>query len=108
MKLTAFRHTPLLLALLAAPLAVRAQSVTMFGALANFDVLNDTGQDAHGFEIEIDGITPAQVPYYFSATRYGGPTIVPVSGGVVLRYASPWDPNSQQFTITTVVPAVFQ
>lgn len=97
----------LLLALVAAPIAVHAQTVTMFGALANFDVLNDTGQDAHGFEIELDGISPANVPYYFSATRYGGPQIVPIQNGVVVRYSSPWDPVKQQFTITTVVPASF-
>src|SRR4029077_15265300 len=69
----------LLAALLIAPAASQAQTtLTMFGALSNFDVLNDTGQDAHGFEIEMDGISSAQVLYYFSATRYGGPQIIPI------------------------------
>ena len=63
----ALRGKALLLALLAAPAMTHAQTVTMFGALSNFDVLNDTGQDAHGFEIELDGVTPAQAPYYFTA-----------------------------------------
>ena len=97
----------LLLAMLAAPIASNAQTVTLFGALSNFDVLNDTGQDAHGFEIEIDGITTAQAPYYFTATRYGGPAIVPIQNGVVFRYASSWDPIQQRFNVATVTPASF-
>ncbi len=98
----------LLLAMLAAaPIASQAQTITLFGALSNFDVLNDTGQDAHGFEIEIDGITSAQAPYYFTATRYGGPSIIPIQNGVIFHYASQWDAVKQQFTTTTVTPASF-
>src|ERR1700687_3511330 len=59
----------LLLAMLAGP-TLRAQTVTLFGALGNFDVLNDTGQDTHGFEIEVDGVTPSQIIYTFDSTRY--------------------------------------
>ena len=103
----ALRSNALVLALIAAPIASHAQNVILFGALSNFDVLNDTGQDAHGFEIELDGITPQQAPYYFTATRYGGPSIIPITNGVVFRWASPWDPNAQRFTITTVTPASF-
>jgi hypothetical protein len=97
----------LLLAMLAAPMTSNAQTVTLFGGLSNFDVLNDTGQDAHGFEVEIDGVTPADVPYFFNYSRYGGPTVIPIANGVVVHYASPWDARAQQFTITTVTPASF-
>ena len=103
----AFGSSALLLALLAAPIASHAQTATLFGAPANFDVYNDTGQDAHGFEIELDGLTSPQVPYYFSATRYGAPTIVPFQGGVYVRYAAQWNPVTQQFTATTTIPAAF-
>src|ERR1041385_2392584 len=71
-----------LLALLAVPNMLHAQTVTLFGALANFDVLNDTGQDANGFEIELDGVSPQQVLYTFNATRYGGAQIFAIPGGV--------------------------
>src|SRR5579884_1160951 len=101
------RRAPVVVALLTTPFAVRAQSVTMFGALTNFDVYNDTGQDAHGFEIELDGVTAAQVPYYFSSTRYGGPTITPFPGGVYVRYQSAYNAAAQQFTTTTTQPAAF-
>src|SRR5712692_5999074 len=79
-------HSGVLLALLAAPIASHAQ-VTLFGALANFDVMNDTGQDTHGFEIEFDGITRAQIVYAFAYSRYGTPSYVDISGGVVVRWA---------------------
>jgi len=44
-------------ALLAAAPIATAQTATVFGQLGNFDVVNDTGHDAHGFEIELQGIT---------------------------------------------------
>jgi hypothetical protein len=89
----AMRGSALLLAFLAAPIASHAQSVTLFGSLYNFDVLNDTGQDTHGFEIELNGITPAQVLYSFPATRYAGATITAFPGGTYVRWQSPWDRN---------------
>src|SRR5216683_2050042 len=99
-------HSGVLLALLAAPIASHAQ-VTLFGALANFDVMNDTGQDTHGFEIEFDGITRAQIVYAFAYSRYGTPSYVDISGGVVVRWGSPYDAAAQQYTIATGTPASF-
>lgn len=75
-------------------------SAQVYGSLANFDVVNDTGHDCHGFEIEIEdasysrskitsvfgldrnfGVPPAAV------VRYGSPTITDVPGfGVRVRY----------------------
>lgn len=91
-----------LLALLAAPLAARAQTATIYGSLGNFDVVNNTGQDAHGFEIELDGLQPADVVYTFSVQRYGGSTVVPTATGVAVRWASAYDATAQQFAQTTV------
>src|ERR1051326_4852892 len=101
------RSGALLLAMLAAPIVSHAQTVTLFGALSNFDVLNDTGQDANGFEIELDGITPQQLGYTFNWTRYGAAQTIAIQGGVIVRWVSPYDPVSQRFTIATTVPAVF-
>jgi uncharacterized repeat protein (TIGR02543 family) len=92
-----------LLALITAPALVQAQ-VTLFGTPSNFDVLNDTGQDAHGFEIELDGIQPADLAGVWTATRFPY-TIVTTATGIVIHYASPYVNNA--YTITTVVPAVF-
>ena len=97
----------LVLALLMVSATAHAQTITMFGALANFDVYNDTGQDANGFEIELDGITAQQVLYTFNSTRYGGPQIFSIPGGAIVRWQSPWDPVAQRFTIATTTPAAF-
>jgi hypothetical protein len=94
-------------ALALAPLQGQTQGTTVFGSPANFDVYNDTGQDAFGFQIELDGLTPQQVIDFFPQSRYGAPTIVPFTGGVYVRYQAQWDPNSQTFSAATVTPAAF-
>lgn len=61
-----------------------------YGTLDNFDVINDTGGECHGFEIELEGISSADVAYTFGAPyqRYGEPTLVPTATGVIIRYAA--------------------
>lgn len=61
-----------------------ASSAT-FGSLANFDVVNDTGQTAHGFEIELEGISKADVLDVFGLNRNFGTG----SPGDVERYGIP-------------------
>lgn len=78
--------------------------VTLFGTPSNFDVLNDTGKDAHGSEIQIDGITPADLAGVWTASRYPY-TVRTTATGIVIHYASPY--VNGQYTTTTVVPAVF-
>ena len=82
-----------------------ASSVTMYGTLSNFDVINDTGQPCHGFEIELDGLSSADVTYTFGAPyeRYGDPTVVddPANNRVFVRYTSSYDSNTNQWAATT-------
>ena len=70
-----------------------ASAQTIFGSLSNFDVFNDTGQETHGFEIELDGISSTDITYTFGGTyiRYGDPTKTDFAGGVFVRYESPYD-----------------
>jgi hypothetical protein len=42
-----------------------ATAQTIYGTLDNFDVINDTGGETHGFEIELEGITSSDVAYTF-------------------------------------------
>jgi Divergent InlB B-repeat domain len=93
----------LLLGLLAAPGLLRAQT-TLFGAPSNFDVYNDTGQITHGFEVELDGLTLANVGGGYGF-RYGSPTMVSIPGGVVIRFASSYANGS--YAVSTVIPAAF-
>lgn len=84
-----------------------AQTQTLFGTLTNFDVFNDTGQETHGFEIELDGIAGKDVAVTFGSpyqARYGSPVLVDFPGGVFVRYQSPYDPARQIFTGTTPIP----
>jgi len=57
---------PLTATLLACSLNATAGT---YGPLANFDVINDTGQVAHGFEIEIDGIKESDISSLFGAAN---------------------------------------
>jgi len=90
------------LAVLIAPSAARAQTATIFGSLGNFDAANNAGQDAHGFEIQLEGIQPSDIVVTWPGNKYGSPQIVPYATGVYVRYLSPFDPNARLFTATTV------
>jgi len=89
--------------LLAAPPAASAQSAVIAGSLGNFDIVNNTGHEAHGFEIELEGLQMQDVPYSFSVQRYGAAEIVPSPTGVYVRWKSGYDAGTGQFVATTIV-----
>ncbi len=99
---TALSLALLAFALLTAPGAAQAQTATVFGALSNFDVVNNTGHNAHGFEIQLEGLQSADVIYTFNVQRYGSPVIIPYATGVYVRWSSAYDFNTQQFSQATV------
>jgi len=89
------------LALLAFMAPATASAEVQYGTLSNFDVFNDTGEETHGFEIELDGVSSSDISYTFGApyqARYGTPTIENFAGGVYVRYASPYDGATKEFT----------
>jgi hypothetical protein len=95
----------------------RASAGTFFGALSNFDAVNDTGSPCNGFEIELDDIGARDVTYTFEFQRYGVPKITDdtfVVNGVshprtFVRWMSPYDQVNHVFTQTTAVaPADFK
>lgn len=95
---------PRLATALAATLALSSPAVQaqVFGSLANFDAVNDTGYTAHGFEIEIEDPSYDRSKIYSvfgldrnfgipptSVERYGAPTITELPGfGLRVRYAA--------------------
>ena len=89
------------LALLGAPIALRAQTATIEGTLSNFDVVNEIGADAHGFEIQLEGATQNDLYYTMFGQQYGMPAVVPYATGVYVRWQSPYDPASHQYTKRT-------
>jgi len=52
-----------------------AHASTAYGSLGNFDVVNDTGETCHGFEIEIDDIHSSSIGSTYSYNHYGVPKI---------------------------------
>lgn len=90
------------MALAIAALCAQPAMAQVFGSLANFDAVNDTGQVAHGFEIQIEDPTYTRSKIYSvfgldrnfgvpptSVERYGAPTITDLPGiGVSIRYSA--------------------
>ncbi|MBI5462193.1 MAG: PEP-CTERM sorting domain-containing protein [Gammaproteobacteria bacterium] len=79
-------------------LAPGITSAAVVGFLGNFDVINDTGYTAHGFEIDLEGLHSSDITDTFggigrgfpsgrgfdpstSVERYGAPTITEYSNG---------------------------
>jgi hypothetical protein len=73
-------------------------SASVIGYLGNFDVINDTGYTAHGFEIDLEGLHMSDITDTFggegrgfpsgrgfdpatSVVRYGAPTVVEYNNG---------------------------
>lgn len=86
-----------------------ATASTAYGDLNNFDVVNDTNQPGHGFEIELDGVHSQDITYTYDWNHYGAPVIredVDPSGNprVFVRYESKKD-ASGAFLAYTAVPA---
>lgn len=107
-----YRSRLLLLSALALPLAMHGQTPTIVGYPANFDAYNNTGAPVYGFEMEVDGIQPGDVTRVFPSNfpvapgqpcviRYCVGTVTPFPGGVYVRWSGAWDPNAQQWTLST-------
>ena len=101
-------RTALAVAVLAAAALLGPQAASAelsYGTLSNFDVFNDTGEETHGFEIELDGVSSSDISYEFGAPyeRYGNPVVENFPGGVYVRYESPYDPAKKEFTATTPI-----
>jgi List-Bact-rpt repeat protein len=83
-------------------MAAQAQTASISGILGSFDVVNQTGQNAHGFEIQLEGAQPSDLYYTGFGQRYGVGTSSAYATGMYVRWESPYDSFAQQFTKTTV------
>ena len=86
---------------LMAPSFAFAQS-SVVGGLGNFDAANFEGKDAHGMEIQIEGIVASDLNPAWCGNKYGCPAVVAYATGVYVRYMSTYDANNHQFLNTTV------
>src|SRR4029077_1906150 len=87
-------------ALLAIQGAAQAQSATIYGSVGNFDVANNQHKEAHGFELELEGVHPEDIASTFDSQRYGRPSIIATATGTIVRWWSGYDAASG-FTATT-------
>lgn len=95
-------------------------SASVIGFLGNFDVINDTGSTAYGFEIELEGVHVNEITDTFGGTgrwfpsgrgfdpstavvRYGAPSITPYDNGgtnfgSIIRYTALWNGNNWDYS----------
>ena len=81
--------------------AARAQTATVDGTLSSFDVVNETGFDAHGFEIQIEGAAQNDLYYTGYGQQYGMAKVSTYATGIRVRWESPYDAVNHVYTKTT-------
>lgn len=96
---------------LAAPglIASAQTSGTIYGSLNNFDAVNDTGVECHGFEIEVHGCHSRDITYTYDWNHYGVPRIYedssdPANPICYVRYESRKNPDGS-WAAYTAIPA---
>ena len=98
------------MALVAPGLIASAQtSGTIYGSLNNFDAVNDTGVECHGFEIEVHGCHSREITYTYDWNHYGVPRIYedssdPANPICYVRYESRRNTDGS-WTAYTAIPA---
>ncbi len=87
----------------------QARASTAWGSTNNFDVVNDTGSETHGFEIELEDTHSTDITYTYDWNHYGTPKITqddtdPAHPRVFVRWASAKKPDGT-WAAYTAVPA---
>lgn len=90
-------------------LAPRAGASVAYGSLNNFDCVNDTGVEAHGFEIELDDVHSTDITYTYDYNHYGVPVVTedntdPAHPKVFVRYAATLKSDGT-WTAFTAIPS---
>ncbi|MCP5522143.1 MAG: putative Ig domain-containing protein [Verrucomicrobiales bacterium] len=87
--------------------AAVAQTGTGWGSLNNFDTVNETGQECHGFEIELEDLHSTDITHTYNWNHYGVPEISednsdPAHPRVFVRYRSAKNPDGTWAAYTAV------
>lgn len=88
-------------------LPVQTMGSTAYGTINNFDVVNDTRESCHGFEIELEDIVSKDITYTYDWNHYGTPKIqeevsIPAHPKVIVRYASSKNPDGSWAAYTAI------
>ena len=87
-----------------------AEASTAYGTLNNFDCVNDTGFEAHGFEIELVDVQSRDITYTYDYNHYGIPKITEDHSDPLhpnrtfVRYAATQNPDGT-WTAYTAIPS---
>lgn len=101
---------PAALAALALAGFLPASASIAYGSINNFDTVNDTGDECHGFEIEIEDIHSSDITYTYDWNHYGTPRITednsdPLHPRVYVRWESGKNPDGTWKAFTAVPSA---
>ena len=100
---------PLVLALAALALQPTSSDASVaYGSINNFDTVNDTGEETHGFEIEVEDCHSTDITYTFDWNHYGTPRItqddsIPGHPKTSIRWESKKNPDGT-WAAKTIVP----
>ena len=86
-----------------------AEASIAYGSINNFDTVNDTGQECHGFEIDIEDCHSTDITYTYNYNHYGVPNITEdnsVAGHpkTIIRWESKKNANGT-WAAYTAIPA---
>jgi hypothetical protein len=88
-------------------LAGSARASIAYGSINNFDTVNDTGSDCHGFEIELEDCRSTDISYTYDYNHYGTPKITQddsVAGHpkCIIRWESKKNPDGSWASYTAI------
>lgn len=91
--------------LLLMPSATRASIA--YGSINNFDTVNDTGGECHGFEIEIEDCRSTDITHTYDYNHYGTPRItrddsLPLHPKCIIRWESRKNPDGSWASHTAI------
>lgn len=84
-----------------------ARASIAYGSINNFDTVNDTGHECHGFEIEIEDCHSTDISYTYDYNHYGACKItedssVPGHPKTLIRWASKKNPDGSWAAYTAI------
>lgn len=84
-----------------------ANASIAYGSINNFDTVNDTGNECHGFEIEIEDCRSTDISYTYDYNHYGTPKItqddsLPLHPKCLIRWESKKNPDGTWASYTAI------
>lgn len=84
-----------------------AHASIAYGSINNFDTVNDTGKECHGFEIELEDCRSTDISYTYDYNHYGTPKITQDDSVVghprcVIRWESKRNPDGSWASYTAI------